>query len=319
MGGGSADPSPLLASVDSHREWLAILCNVSFDRVPSASLDLDLRFGHDPRDEEVLQVLYPARDPLQDSEDDDDDADTHRLLAPIADGLWLIPIAYPEHMADFWALFRRQLEDLDAKCIEQPAYKFFERRNEALEIATHAAIHAQLDSPPPLQRMLARIAAEARLDLRFAEIVLISYQAHVGLLQFRTTAHDDVFLLASTMYKIRLYHLDLIHHYSSYGGIKSRFERVLKPRKGEWESFTSARTRLRDLRPSRTDSVVANMKFVAKSLLFLDGFYAEGVTFWKNNGRLQWDDQELDTLLKLHDLAIRILSRIASPSGVSSE
>lgn len=280
------------------RTWVAEICDAVFrltDPVP-----LDLRFGFDPKsDADELLLMGKKAAEFEDTDP----------LDPLTFGLSLLPINVRDifSLSGFWTVLRNAAE-LHPGHKKLVFYTLLSRRDVALARATQLALFQQMCQEDPEYALttptLRHAAAEARMDLRRAEFSLIAFNIRLGVTKFIESS-PVLFLLAASLFKIRVYHYDLAMVLLATLGESSK----KRYRKTVFSPFLegTARSSLLATQPSRADSAVTLCKHIAHHMDFLTGFYENGLgaAYKTVSGRYVWAEEELETLVHLHDMCVK--------------
>lgn len=285
------------------RAWVAELCDSVFRL--TESVPLDLRFGYDPKsDMDERRWGCPKSAEFEDVDPID----------PLTYGLSLLPINARDIFAlsGFWTVLRNAAE-LHPGHKQLAFYTLLSRRDVALARATHLALFQQMCQDDPdyalTTPILKHAATEARMDLRRAEFTLIAFNLRLGVTAFLETS-PVLFLLAASLFKIRVYHYDLAMVLLANLSRKNK----TRARISQFNPFFegTARSQLLALKPSRADPPPVLCKGIARHMDFLTGFYENGLgTAYKTvSGRYVWDEQELETLVHLHDMCVKCFDQV---------
>lgn len=287
-------------SLDEFIDWITQLCNTVF-RI-SETVPLELRWGMDPRSDDLEEEAMKDVDPTD-------------PIEPLTFGLTLLPVNIHQitSLSGFWTALRR-VADLDPAHRQLLFYNLLASRDLALQRATQLALFQQLceqqDDYALTVFAIRHAALEARMDLRRAELSMIAFQLKIGVTEFHAKDKNMVFLLAATLFKIRVYHFDMATSYlqmlDENGKKKLRLPKFAAFHNGSFRGALQAQL------PARTDSIPSLIKSIVTQLDFLTGFYEQGLcaAYKTESGRYLWDEKELGTMVLLHDLAIRVFDRL---------
>ncbi len=265
--------------IDAMVQWTRDLCQSAFFTTPSVIPPFDFDFP-----------------------------DTVDEVAILADGAWLVPLQVPHCLEDFWTCFRKYVPKEDHA---NEAFKMIERKDAALATATEAVLFFQLAQwSPILKQRLRRITWETRLDLRIAELDLVNFQLHGGLLIVDTRSTDKLHYAATILHRIHLYIYTLMSAFlrAAPALLKKQFASIANEFKARHINLLSDTPRSFHT-PKQLITVISNQ------LIFLSAYYKKSMDFWQMEHRYIWDVHEVHTLVTLHDMAIRALSAICTPTS----
>lgn len=281
----SDQPISVAEEITAFSIWAKQLCDESF-----GSTDLSTALHIDVSE---LAPLDPDPLPL-------DSVET------LAYGLWIIPITFPHKVEDFWECFRRVVPVDERKGW---TYKLVEHRDKMFEAAYEATILSSLVNRSDfVKTRFSRAVLETKIDFRIAEMMLINFQVHGGIILISSDATDDLYLAALALHKLRTCHCDLLFLYTKISTGRKGIRRLrdqLANKRASWVSDP----------PKRVYGPHVLVQQISDHLLFLGTYYQSGFKTWIREGRYCWDLPELELMARLHDLCIKALQLICFPAS----
>lgn len=303
--------TPISEQVQQAVQWARETCDATFASLPSVKIEL--RFGFTSLQDDFF-LDSDADTEIEDDDDDDHPTQTPTkkkkakkpktpdMVEPLTNGLWILPLHAPTHLHDFWQSLRHTFPEKERG---GAVYKWMEKRDTCLQRATETAILVQCCSPA-IQASVKRLAKERRMDLRHHEMVLIQWQLHTGLLAVNKTKQMELFLACAALHRIRVYQYDLLE-------VLYKYKEGKKP-DNKLNTYLGVRKELLATVPRPNDSIKTLLKSLAENVRGITCYFEQTYTLWVHDERYILDIKELDTLVKLHDTAIRALSCILTPT-----